>query len=147
MLWQTLWGHRSAWFPLLSAGRFIEFDTSIICHALVHCFDSSLLQDMFLRSPRICFWGAKYGVHCDLVAYLHSISWRRARLWLELFASTVDKFLSQVSYFPSYVLLQRRHSFTSRKLYARLGKFLCYLQLSDWAYVSGARCRSFFLLW
>ena len=74
MLWQTLRGHRSAWFPLLSAGRFIEFDASIICHVLVHCFDSSLLQDMFLRSPRICFSGAKYGVHCERVAYLHSIS-------------------------------------------------------------------------
>ena len=74
MLCQTLRGHRSAWFPLLSVGRFIEFDTSIICYVLVHCFDSSLLQDMFLKSPRICFLGAKYGVHCEHVAYLNSIS-------------------------------------------------------------------------
>ena len=49
-----------------------------------------------VRSPRICFWGAKYDVYCERFAYLHSVSWRRARLWLELFASTVDKFLSQV---------------------------------------------------
>ena len=55
MLWQILSGHSSAGFPLLSAGRFVEFDTSIICHVLVHCFDSFLLQDMFLRSLRICF--------------------------------------------------------------------------------------------
>ena len=74
MLWQILRGHRSALFPLLSAGRFIELDTSIICHVLVHCFDSFLLQDMFLRSPRICFCGTKYGVYCERVAYLHSIS-------------------------------------------------------------------------
>ena len=55
MLRQILRGHRSALFPLLSAGRFVEFDTSIICHVLVHCFDSFLLQDMFLRSLRIWF--------------------------------------------------------------------------------------------
>ena len=47
------------------------------------------------RSPRICFWGTNYDVYCERFAYLHSISWRRARLWLELFASTVDKFLSR----------------------------------------------------
>ena len=43
-------GHRPAWFPLfVSACRFIEFiDTSIICHVLVYCFGSFLLQDVFL---------------------------------------------------------------------------------------------------
>ena len=48
-----------------------------------------------VRSPRICFWGAKYDVYCERFAYLHSISWCRARLWPELSASTVhvDKFL------------------------------------------------------
>jgi len=41
-------GHRSAWFPLLSARRFSEFDTSVICHAvLILCLGSFLLQDMF----------------------------------------------------------------------------------------------------
>ena len=41
---------------------------------------------------------------------------------------------------PLYVFLQRGCSFTSRKLYACLEKFLCFLLLSDWAYDSGARC-------
>ena len=66
------------------------------------------------------------------------ISWHRARLWLELFAST-GRFLSWLSYLtylPLYIFLQRRCSFTSRKLYACLEKFLCFLQLSDWAYHS-----------
>ena len=38
------------------------------------------------KSPSICFWGTRYDVFCERVAYLHSILWRRARLWLELFA-------------------------------------------------------------
>ena len=37
---------------------------------------------------------------------------------VELFASTVGRFLSRVSYLPSYVFLRRRRSFTSRKLFA-----------------------------
>ena len=33
----------------LQVSRFVEIDTSVICHAvLVHCFGSFLLQDMFL---------------------------------------------------------------------------------------------------
>ena len=92
------------------------------------------------RSLRICFWRTKYDVYCERVAYLYSISWRWARLWLELFTITVDKFFSRVSYLSSYVFLWRRRSFTSRKLYACLEKFFCFLQLSDRAYVSGARC-------
>ena len=100
-----------------------------------------------LKSPSIFFWGTRYDVYCKLVAYLHSILWRRARLWLELFVSTVGRFLSRVSYLPSYVFLWRCHSFTSRKLYACLEKFLCFLQLSDRAYVSRARCIGLFLLW
>ena len=31
---------RSTWFPLLSACRFVESDTSIICHVFMHCFGS-----------------------------------------------------------------------------------------------------------
>ena len=55
--------------------------------------------------------------------------------------------LSRVSYLPSHAFLRRRCSFTSRKQYAFLEKFLCFLQLSDRAYVSGARCIGLFLLW
>ena len=37
-LWQIFVGHnRSAWFPLLSACRLIEFDASVICHMFIHC--------------------------------------------------------------------------------------------------------------
>ena len=28
--------------------RFVEFDTSVICHVFMHCFGSFLLQAMFL---------------------------------------------------------------------------------------------------
>ena len=44
-------------------------------------------------------------------------------------------------YLPSFVFLRRRRSFTSR-----LEKFLCFLPLSDRAYVSGARCIGLFFL-
>ena len=48
----TLRDHRSAWFPLLSVCRFVEFNTSIICYVLVHCFGLFLLQDMFRGGSR-----------------------------------------------------------------------------------------------
>ena len=53
--------------------------------------------------------------------------------------------LSRLSCLPSYVFIRGR-SFTSRKLYTCVEKFLCFLQLSDRAYVSGARCIDLFLL-
>ena len=46
----NLTSHRSAWFPLLSACWFVEFDTSIICHVLLYCFGSFLSQDLFKYS-------------------------------------------------------------------------------------------------
>ena len=67
---------------------------------------------------------------------------------LELFASTVDRFLSRVSYLPSdptfffgdaLALLRESYTFVWRKSYV-------FLALSDRAYVSGARCIGFFLL-
>ena len=57
MLRQILRGHRSALFPLLSAWCFVEFDTSIICHVLVYCFVSFLLQDSFLSLQVFAFKG------------------------------------------------------------------------------------------
>ena len=93
------------------------------------------------KSPSVCLRGTKYYVYCGRVAYLHSLLWHHAWLWLELFASTVGRFVSQISYLPSYIFLQRRHTFTctSRKLihlsreilmyflqYACLEKFLCF---------------------
>ena len=75
-------GHRSVWFLLLSACRFVEFDTSIICHLLVYCFLLISIARYIFKSPRICFWGTKYDVYRERVFYLHCILlWRRARLW------------------------------------------------------------------
>ena len=51
-------GHRSAWFPLLSECRLVEFDTSVICHAvLILCLGSFLLQDMLLSLHEFAFEG------------------------------------------------------------------------------------------
>ena len=58
--WQMLSGHRchrSAWFPLLSACRFVEFDTPVICLLLVYYFGSFLLQDMLLNLQVFAFEG------------------------------------------------------------------------------------------
>ena len=147
MLWQILIGNRSAWIPLLSTFRFLW---------VWHLWNLPYISALFwlfsiaryvLRSPRICFWGTKYDIYCERVAYFHSISWCRARLWLELFASTVDKFFSRVSHLPSYVFLLRRLALLRERYYVCLEKFFYFLQLSDRVYVSGARCISFFLLW
>ena len=35
----------------------LSFDTSIICHVLVHCFDSFLLQEMLLGLQEFAFEG------------------------------------------------------------------------------------------
>ena len=42
---------------ILSACRFAEFDISVICHVLVFCFGSILLQDMFLSLQVFAFEG------------------------------------------------------------------------------------------
>ena len=57
MCYGKLRGHKFAWFPLLSACRIVEFDTFIICHALVLCFGSFPLQDMFLNLQVFAFEG------------------------------------------------------------------------------------------
>ena len=105
-----------------------------------------LISRYAFKSPGICFWGTKYEIYRECVAYLHSILWRRARLWLELFASTVGRSLSRISYLFSYDFLRRRRNFTLRKLYVCLETFLCFSQLSDRACVSLARCIGLFLL-
>ena len=37
--------------------RFVEFDTSVICHVFMHCFGSFLLQAMFLNLQVFAFKG------------------------------------------------------------------------------------------
>ena len=71
MLWKFLRGHRSERFPLLSACRFVEFDTSEICHMLGYRFGSFLLQVMLSTLQVFAF--ERYDVYCERVAYLHSI--------------------------------------------------------------------------
>ena len=39
------------------ACHFVAFDSSVSCHVLVHCFDSFLLQDMFLHLQEFAFEG------------------------------------------------------------------------------------------
>ena len=45
--------------------------TPTICHVLVYCFGSFLLQDLFLSLQvcGICFKGTKYDIYCERVAY------------------------------------------------------------------------------
>ena len=90
----------------------------------MHCFGSFLLQDMYLNL-QVFFWGTKYDVYCERVAYLYSIIlWLRARLWsLELFVCKYSR--GEVdSYHGYHVFLRRCRSFTSRELYVCLEKFL-----------------------
>ena len=53
--------------------QFVEFDLSVICHVLVSCFGSILLQDMFLSLEVFAFEEKKYDVYCERVGYLLSI--------------------------------------------------------------------------
>ena len=124
-------GYRSAWFPLLFPCGFVEFDTSVICHVLVHCFGSFLLQDVFSSLQVFAFEGQDmtFTVNVLLTCIL---MWRWAQLWVELFASAVCRFLSRVSY------IRRRTFYCGDAIALLREKFLYFLQLSHRAYVSGA---------
>ena len=100
-------------------------------HVWVNCFGSFILQSMFLGLQVFAFEGQNmtFTVKMFGLLYLHSILRRRVRLWLELFASADHGY---------HICLRR--SFTSRKLYACLERFLCFLQLYDRTHVSGALC-------
>ena len=65
----NLRGLRSASFLLLSAGCFIKFDTSMICHVLVFVLAHFFCQ----KSPSICFKGTKYDIYRERAAYSHGI--------------------------------------------------------------------------
>ena len=62
MLLQSSAGHRSTLFPLLSACRFVEFDTSVICHCLC----------IVLLVSNYCFQGTKSEINREDVVYFHS---------------------------------------------------------------------------
>jgi len=44
-----------SWVYMISACRFVEFDTSVICPVFMHCFGSFLLQAMFLSLQVFAF--------------------------------------------------------------------------------------------
>ena len=92
-------GHRSVWFPLLSACRFVEFDTCIICHVLVYCFLVISIARYIFKSPRVCFWGTKYDVYRKLLPpYLGEIIECRCLFSL--------MYLRQTLNFFSHILIQ-----------------------------------------
>ena len=97
---------------------------------LVYCFVSFLLQDMFLNLQVFDFEGQDTTFTVNVFLFLAFYIVTPVPAVIELFASTVGRFLSRVSYLPSYIFLQRRRSFTLRKLYACLEKFLCF-ELSE----------------
>jgi len=88
--------YRSAWVPLLFACHLVEFDASVICHVFTHCLGSFLFKDMLLSLHKFA-WGTKYEFYREHVANLHYIV-PRARLWLELFASTLGRSLSDITF-------------------------------------------------
>ena len=57
VLWQFFIVHKSAWFPLLSACRLIEFDTSVTCHVFMYCKGSFLSRGMLLNLHEFAFEG------------------------------------------------------------------------------------------
>ena len=58
------------------------------------------------ESPWITFEEAKHEIYRGHVAYLPSILWRRARLWLKLFANTVGRFLLRITSLSLYVFFR-----------------------------------------
>ena len=69
MLWHIFKGHRSAQFPLLSACRFVEFDTSVIFHVFMHCLGSFLLQDMLSSLHEFAFRGQNMKFTVNMLFY------------------------------------------------------------------------------
>ena len=95
-----------------------------------NCFRSFLLQDVFLNLQVFASEGQNMTFTVNVFLSLAFYIVTPVPAVIELFASTVGRFLSQVSYLPLYIFLRRRRSFTSRKLYACLEKFLCF-ELSE----------------
>ena len=130
MLWQILRGHRSAWwFPLLSACCFAEFDTYVISHVWVNCFGSFILQSMFLGLQVFAFEGQNMTFTVKMFTIL--------AFYIATPGPAVIRAVCKCSH--GYHICLRR-SFISRKLYACLERFLCFLQLYDRTHVSGALC-------
>ena len=91
MLWQIFIGHGSAWYPLLSACRHVEFfDTFVICRVFIHCLDSFVMQDMLSRLHEFAFEGTKHAIRLsrDIPMFL-------ATIWSSFcFSCSMYRFLS-----------------------------------------------------
>ena len=64
---------RYARFPLLFARRLVEFDISVVCHVIMHCVGSFLLQDILLSLHEFVFEGQnmKFTMNMLLTCFLH----------------------------------------------------------------------------
>ena len=100
VLLQIFISHRSAWFPLLSACRRVEFDTSVcnlpcvLCIVKAHFYRQYILSNLH----KFAFEGQnmKFTVNVLLTCILYCAPGPSA---IRLFASTVGRFLSRMSYF------------------------------------------------
>ena len=99
----------------------------------MHYLGSFVLQDMLLSLYIFAFDGQNMKFSESMLAFYIVTC---PAVYLELFISW--GFLSRISFLASFVhvFLRRRRSFTSRKLSVYLEPFLCFLQLSDRAYMS-----------
>ena len=109
--------------PSASALYRVPFDTSMICHVLVYCFFSFLLQDIFLSLQEFAFEGQNMTftvnvlftciIYCDAGPGYD---------WNCLQVQPINSFHGYHICLPTCFF---------RKLYACLAKFLCFLQPSD----------------
>ena len=105
----------------------------------MNCFGSFILQNMFLGLQVFAFEGQNMTFTVKML-FTCILYCEAGPAVIRTVAIAVGRFLSPISYLPSYVFLRRRRSFTSRKLYACLKRLLCFLQLSDRTRVSGTLC-------
>ena len=113
-------------------GKFIEVISlhDFCCYLRATSFPGSLI----LPPPGAVRWETLW---TRLICGVLRGFWHLCKQWLELFEST-----ELISYLPSYLFLQRRCSFTLRKLYTSLSsEILIFFQLSNWAYVFQACCN------
>ena len=104
---------------------------------------SSIARYVFKVSKYLLFRTKIWPRLVWMCCYLHSKLWRRARLLLKLFASTVERFLSRVSYLPSdptffylHVVALLRESYTIVQR-----NYHVFLASTDRAHVWSSMCR------
>ena len=105
--------YRSTWFPLLSACRFVVFDTSVVCHMFMHCFGSFLLQAMFLSLQVFVIKGQNMKLTVMLL-FTCILRFDAGPAVLRTVCKYSSRFLSWMSYLSWYIFLQRPRSYTLR---------------------------------